>query len=125
MSTTPTNHDTFYIRCRGVILHKGKLLVVKHSVENDYYALPGGHMDYGEAPLECIKREILEELGVNAQIGRLFFVNVFNNKPLNKISLEMMFEITNGEDFADLEKIKEYGPFTRLRNSRYEVCRQR
>lgn len=73
-------------------------------------------MDYDETPLECIKREILEELGVSANIGRLFFVNVFDNKPLNKISLEMMFEITNGEDFADLEKIKEYD-----RSHAYEI----
>jgi nitrogenase molybdenum-iron protein alpha/beta subunit len=54
----------------------------------------------------CIKREIVEELGVEPVVGRLFYSNVFEQKDIDKHSLELMFEITNGEDFADLEKIR-------------------
>lgn len=104
MSTN--NHDTFFVRCRGVIIYQGKLLVVKHDPEFPYYALPGGHMDHGETPMDCIKREIMEELGIEPVVGRLFYSNVFEQKDADKHSLELMFEITNGEDFADLEKIR-------------------
>jgi ADP-ribose pyrophosphatase YjhB (NUDIX family) len=103
---TNFNHDTFYIRCRGVIIYKNKILLVKHSGAGNYYALPGGHMDYGETPEDCIKREILEELGIGTKIGKLFYVNVFKDKTCNKVSLEMMFEIKNSKDFTDLEKLK-------------------
>lgn len=65
-------------------------------------------MDYGESPLDCIKREIVEELGVEPVIGRLFYANTFEDKTVPKVSLELMFEITNVEDFADLEKIKSF-----------------
>jgi ADP-ribose pyrophosphatase YjhB (NUDIX family) len=63
-------------------------------------------MDHGETPVDCIKREIVEELGVEPVVGRLFYSNVFEQRDIDKHSLELMFEITNGEDFADLEKIK-------------------
>jgi ADP-ribose pyrophosphatase YjhB (NUDIX family) len=99
-------HDQFFVRCRGVIIYQGKLLVVKHEPNSPYYALPGGHMDYGETPMDCIKREIVEELGIEPVVGRLFYNNIFEQKDANKHSLELMFEITNGEDFANLEKIR-------------------
>lgn len=112
-----TQHDTFYVRCRGVIINNGKLLVVKHDPSSDYYALPGGHMDIGETVEDCMKRELVEELGVEPKVGRLLYVNVFENRALGKNSLELMFEITNGEDFADIEKIKSYD-----RSHAFEIC---
>ena len=38
--------------------------------ENDnegrsFWGLPGGGLDHGELPQDCLKREIQEELGVN------------------------------------------------------------
>jgi len=42
------------ITCRGIILNnEGKMLVVRHGADLDYYALPGGHMDDGENSLAC------------------------------------------------------------------------
>ena len=49
-----SENEKFIIRCRGVILHEGKLLVVKHSEDLDYYALPGGHLEFGEDIKECL-----------------------------------------------------------------------
>ena len=39
------------VRTRGIILCEGELLVVKHSDDHDYYALPGGHLEFGETVL--------------------------------------------------------------------------
>lgn len=44
------------------LLIKSKLLQGKYK---DYYYPPGGHVDNGEEPLEALKREIKEELGIN------------------------------------------------------------
>lgn len=46
---------------------QGRVFVVQ---ENDnegrhFWGLPGGGMDHGELPVDCLKREIQEELGIN------------------------------------------------------------
>jgi ADP-ribose pyrophosphatase YjhB (NUDIX family) len=33
------------IKCRGIIFNDDKILVVKHSINHDFYALPGGHIE--------------------------------------------------------------------------------
>ncbi len=97
---------TCAVRCRGIILHGEKLLVVKGSHGRPYYALPGGHLDPGESPVECIKRELLEELGITPEIGRLLYVNSFTNHE-GEQSVEFFFEVTNGEMYQNHEdKIK-------------------
>lgn len=96
------------IRCRGIIVHDGKLLLVKHSPDADFYALPGGHLDFGEDPKECIAREMVEELGITPTIGRLLYVYSFVHSD-GKQSVEFHFEITNGQDFlAHAEKEKSH-----------------
>ena len=94
------------IRCRGIILHEGKLLVVKHAGGRDFYALPGGHLDFGEDPKECMKRELIEELGIAPDIGKLLYVHTFIQND-DKQTIEFFFEITNDADYllhAEKEK---------------------
>jgi ADP-ribose pyrophosphatase YjhB (NUDIX family) len=99
-----TEHDKFTIRCRGVILHEGKLLVVKHAKDAGFYALPGGHLDFGEDVKECLEREIIEELGVKPEIGQLLYVHTFVDE--NGIQpMEFFFEVKNGKDYLDTEKL--------------------
>lgn len=92
------------IRVRGVILHDEEMLIVKMP-HNDFFCLPGGKLDFGEDIKECLEREIIEELGVKPEIGRLLFSNTFIEKNNNQ-SLEFIFEITNGKDYLDLENIE-------------------
>lgn len=86
------------IRCRGVIVHEGKLLVVRHSHGLQFYAFPGGHLDFGEDPQECMRRELIEELGVEPKIGRLLYVHTFRSGE-EKQSVEFFFEIQNGAEY--------------------------
>lgn len=65
------------IRVRGIIMDGGEMLLVKHAADADYYALPGGHLEWGEDVRECLRREITEELGIRPEIGRLLYVNNF------------------------------------------------
>ncbi len=97
-----TDHSKFIIRARAVILHEQKLLVVKHRPEADYYALPGGHMDPGETPQECVKREIMEELGITPELGRLLYVHTFRDKGVVD-TVEFFFEVTNGVEYLLFE----------------------
>jgi ADP-ribose pyrophosphatase YjhB (NUDIX family) len=47
-----------------------------------------------------------EELGINAEIGKLLYVNSFIDKSVPKHSVEFFFEILNAEDYVDIDKIK-------------------
>ncbi len=94
----------FSVRCRAIILHNDKLFVVSHTPEKTFYALPGGHLEWGENIKECLKREIVEELGVDPKLGRLLYIhNCLDG--LGKQSIEFFFEITNGDDYVDLTKL--------------------
>lgn len=97
------------IRCRGIILDKeGKMLVVKHGADFDYYALPGGKLDDGENPLVCIKREIFEEFGVEIQVenAKLLYVHNWKNKEDGVENLEFIFLIKDNGEFMDLKDKK-------------------
>lgn len=95
----------FIIRCRGVILHEGKLLVVRHRADASFTALPGGHLEWGEDVRECLTREIIEELGVEPQIGRLLYVNTFVDSN-NKQPIEFFFEVLNGAEYVNSEQLE-------------------
>lgn len=93
----------YRVRSRGVIIHDGKLLVVRNSGGRDFYALPGGHVDSGENPKECIERELIEELGVKPVVGRVLYVYTYVNKD-GVHAVEFFFEITNGIDYLAHEE---------------------
>ncbi len=49
----------------------GRVLLVRHNYNGNYYALPGGAVEAGELPQEAAVREIREELCVEARATRL------------------------------------------------------
>lgn len=61
---------------KGVFTRPGEVLLVKATV--GYYkgnwSLPGGYLDYGESPEQCLLREVEEELGVKGSVTRLLRV---------------------------------------------------
>lgn len=50
----------------AVLGPRGLLLVSKRAAPDVFY-LPGGKPELGEAPLECLERELTEELGVGIE----------------------------------------------------------
>lgn len=96
------------ISVRGIVLHEGKLLCVRLKAykdhlkrDNSYWCLPGGGLDEGEALLDGVKREMLEETGIEAQIGELLYVQQFAHG--DKDYLEFFFHITNSHDYLAID----------------------
>jgi 8-oxo-dGTP pyrophosphatase MutT (NUDIX family) len=62
---------------KAIIVEAGKLLVLKMEGvpgEGPWYALPGGGQKAGETLEEALRRECLEELGLEVEVGPLRFV---------------------------------------------------
>ena len=55
----------------AVVGPRGLLLVAKRAAPDIYY-LPGGKPEADEAPLDCLRREVLEELGVEIDTAEPF-----------------------------------------------------
>lgn len=93
--------SVFAIRCRAIIVHEGKLLVVRHTHNPSYAALPGGHLEFGESPQVALSRELVEELGVTPVIGRLLYINTFTTtmQGVPTQPVEFFFEVINSQDF--------------------------
>ncbi len=61
-----------FLAFHAIIEKDGKVLVMKrYSKDNfnpDFWDLPGGVMEFGENPLEALKREVKEECGLDVEI---------------------------------------------------------
>ena len=56
----------------AVIEKDGKVLIAKRRAGDRHggrWEFPGGKIDAGETPEACLKRELKEELGIEAEIG--------------------------------------------------------
>ena len=56
----------------GLINHNGRFLIAKRNLKKSLGGLwefPGGKIDDYETPKECLKRELMEELNIETEIG--------------------------------------------------------
>lgn len=57
----------------AIIPYKGKIVLIKRKNEpfKDFYALPGGIVEYGETVENAVLREVEEETGLKGKIHSL------------------------------------------------------
>jgi 8-oxo-dGTP pyrophosphatase MutT (NUDIX family) len=75
----------FNYRVAGVAVRKSDGFVLMHRTERDpLWALPGGRCEMNEASPAALVREMHEELGITARVGRLLFIAeiFFGEEPL-------------------------------------------
>lgn len=81
----------------------------------DFFCTIGGGLDENEGLIDGVKREILEETGITAEVGKLLCIQQYQD---NGDNLEFFFHITNTEAFKridlnasthGLEEIEEFG----------------
>src|SRR5690606_33744841 len=63
----------FQMRVAGLGFCDGHLLVHR-AVHETFWTLPGGRAEFGEDSAQTLRREMMEELGVEVTVGRLLWV---------------------------------------------------
>jgi 8-oxo-dGTP diphosphatase len=68
----------FNIRIYGILIEKNKLLVTDEiQMGIKMTKFPGGGLEFGEGPIECLKREWLEETGLDIEILYHYYTTEF------------------------------------------------
>lgn len=77
---------------RVVILRKGKILLAQLKGDN-FYFLPGGHMEPGESPEEAIRRELKEEINAAPKNIQLLGIveNQYSKKGRKKYEINLVY----------------------------------
>ncbi len=61
----------------AILRDAGKVLITRRPEGRPYagmWEFPGGKMDGGETPQDCLRREIVEELDLRIEVGSIFEV---------------------------------------------------
>ena len=98
---------------KGLFFSKNKKEVLLLKNKHGYWDLPGGHMEFGETPEECLLREIKEEIGTKAKVLKLFTIQTVileypgNSKISHYVSLifecKLFSNVSNNFYFNDDE----------------------
>ena len=88
----------FNIRVTGVLIEKGRILLVKQYVDdNRQWSLPGGRVERGESIQEALIREMLEETGLDIECDKLLYVCEKTNEEPPLIHLSFLVKRISGE----------------------------
>lgn len=96
------------INVRAVVVRDNTILAVKHRLsdgsEAEYWALPGGGLDPFEDLSTGVMREMKEELGVEASVGKLLFVQQFHSRREDfDEELEFHFQVHDADIYDALD----------------------
>ncbi len=87
------------VRVGGILIKDSKILLLKHEGVGpaDYlWSPPGGGLEFGENAENELKREFLEETGLEIEVNQLLFVNEFINSNIHAIELFFKVNHTGG-----------------------------
>jgi 8-oxo-dGTP diphosphatase len=94
-------HKSPRLTVDGAIIKDKKLLLIKRNI-NPYknkWALPGGHVEYGERVEDAVIREVFEETGLKGEITKI--IGVYSDPKRDPrghtITIVFMMNIISGE----------------------------
>ena len=102
------NKPTFTIGVFAAIFDEENRILFCHRIDHDVWNLPGGRLEYGEAPWEGVVREVKEETGLDVEVKRLS--GVYSKPKENDIVIQFVCKVIGGKITLNNEadKIKYY-----------------
>lgn len=77
------NKYNFIIRVYGLFIENENVLISdEYQLNTKMTKFPGGGLEYGEGPVDCIKRECLEEFGQEIEVINHYYTTDFFQKAL-------------------------------------------
>lgn len=73
---------TFPVSIKGVVIHADRVLLLKNDREE--WELPGGRLEIGETPEQCVAREIEEETGWRVRVGPVLDTWLYHVESVNR-----------------------------------------
>lgn len=69
----------FNVRVYGLLVdEQRRVLVSDEYIRGNYYTkFPGGGLEFGEGTRDCLKREFMEEMGLNVRVGEHLYTTDF------------------------------------------------
>ena len=87
------------IRVCGICLEEDRILLINHQSLNeggDFWAPPGGGMEFGRSAEQNLEREFLEETGLNIKVEKFMFIHEYLSPPLHAIELIFLVKRIGG-----------------------------
>lgn len=87
------------VRACGICTEGNSLLLVNHRglSAGDFWAPPGGGVELGESAVDALRREFLEETGLEVEVAEFLFACELLRQPLHAIELFFKVRISGGE----------------------------
>lgn len=88
------------VRACGICIENNRVLMIGHRAilgENTFWSPPGGGVEVGEMADDALRREFLEETGLEIEVGKLLIMNEFVKLPLHGIELFFVVKRVGGE----------------------------
>jgi 8-oxo-dGTP diphosphatase len=90
---------------------EGRILCVRMNYATHAWTTPGGRVELGESPLDALKREVLEESGLDVVPEEL--VGVYSKPYKNDIVLFFRARVVSQNPWQPNDKIAQMGYFGR------------
>lgn len=91
------------MRACAILIHGDRVLMQEGSDGRGgtQYALPGGHLEFGETLALCMSREVYEETGLNVEADKLVYVheNFYTLKGVDTHEIGFYFLVDLSSEF--------------------------
>ena len=74
-----------------------KFMVCEKNNFTSDFIMPGGQLDEGENDINCLSREIKEELNVNLDLNSLIFINEYNDIASGDLTKDVSIRLYQGK----------------------------